>query len=38
MKLAVEDRGINFSTPEILRSTAAEKHVEAFLRESGICI
>jgi len=26
MKLAVEDRGINFSTPEILRSTAAEKH------------
>ena len=38
LKHAVEDLGINFSTPEILRSTAAEKHVEAFLRESGICI
>ena len=30
LKHAVADLGINFSTPEILRSTAAEKHVEAF--------
>ena len=38
LKHAVEDIGTNFSTPEILRSTAAEKHVEAFLRASGIRI
>jgi len=38
LKHAVEDLGINFSTPEILRSTAAAKHVEAFVRESGIRI
>jgi len=38
LKLAVDDLGINFSTPEILRSTAAAKHVEAFVRECGICI
>jgi len=31
LKLAVEDVGINFSTTEILRSTAAAKHVEAFV-------
>jgi len=36
LKYAVENLGINFSTPEILRSTAAAKHVEAFVRESGI--
>ena len=30
------DLGIHFSTPEILRSTAAAKHVEAFVREFGI--
>jgi len=36
LKHAVEDLGINLSTPEILRSTAAAKHVEAFVRESGI--
>jgi len=38
LKHAVEDLGINFSTPEILRSTAAAKQVEAFVRESGIRI
>ena len=38
LKHAVEDLGINFSTPEILRSTAGAKHVEAFVRESGIRI
>ena len=31
LKHAVEDPGINFFTPEILRSTAAAKHVEAFV-------
>jgi len=36
LKHAVEDLGIKFFTPEILRSPAAAKHVEAFLRESGI--
>jgi len=36
LKHAVEILGINFSTPEILRSTAAAKQVEAFVRESGI--
>jgi len=38
LKHAVVDLGIKFSTPEILRSTAAAKHVEAFVRESGIHI
>ena len=38
LKHAVENLGINFSNPEILRSTAAAKHVEAFVRESGIRI
>jgi len=38
LKHEVEDLGINFSTPEILRSTAATQHVEAFVRESGIRI
>ena len=38
LKHAVEDLGINFSTPEILRSPAAAKHVEAFVRETGIRI
>ena len=31
LKHAVEDPGINFSTPEMLRSTAVAKHVEAFV-------
>jgi len=31
LKHAVEDLGINFSTPEILRRPAAAKHVEAFV-------
>jgi len=38
LKHAVEDLGINFSTPEILRGTAAAKHEEAFVREAGIRI
>ena len=38
LKHAVKDLGINFSTPEILRSTAAAKHVEAFVGVSGIRI
>jgi len=38
LKQAVDDLGINFSTSEILRSTAAAKHVEAFVRESDIRI
>jgi len=38
LKHAVEDLGIHFFTPEILRSTAAAKNVEAFVRESGIRI
>ena len=37
-KHAVKDLGINFYTPGILRSTAAAKRVEAFLRESSIRI
>jgi len=36
LKHAVEDLAINFSTPEILRGTAAAKNVEAFARASGI--
>ena len=36
LKHAVEDLGIHFSIPEILRSTAAAKHVEASVRESDI--
>jgi len=38
MKHAVEVLGTNFSTSEILRNTAAAKHVEAYVRESGIRI
>ena len=38
LKHAVEDHDINFYTPEILRSTAAAKHVGAFVRESGVRI
>jgi len=38
LKHAVKDLSINFSTPEILRSTAAATHVEVFVRESGIRI
>jgi len=38
LKHAVEDLSINFSTPEILRSTAAATHAEAFVRESSIRI
>jgi len=38
LKHAVEDLDINFFTREILRSTAAAKHMEAFVQESGIRI
>jgi len=38
LKLALNQLGISFHTPEILRSTAAAKRVETFVRESGVCL
>ena len=36
MKLVLNQLDISFHTPEILRSTAAAKLVETFVRESGV--
>jgi len=38
LKLALNQLGIPFHTPEILRCTAAAKLVETFVRESNVCL